>query len=48
MWDAARCIDLIVWIDVHTGKCHPIFPLGAERLAEACDLFGVKPPEPRG
>lgn len=48
LWDAARRIDLIVWIDVHTGKCHLIFPLGAEQLAEARDLFGVKPPEPRG
>jgi large subunit ribosomal protein L30 len=42
VWEAARSIDLYVWIDEHTRSCQYIRPIGAARLQEACDLVGIK------
>jgi hypothetical protein len=43
VWKAARSIDLYVWIDEHKRTCEYRFPVGAERLKEACDLLGLEP-----
>lgn len=45
VWKAAKSIDLYVWIDAHKGTWVYRQPLGAKRLAEACDLLGIKMPE---
>jgi large subunit ribosomal protein L30 len=45
VWEAARSIDLYVWVDPHKGTWQAFRPAGAQRLAEACDLLGL-PPEP--
>ena len=43
VWDAARRIDAIVWIDALKGTCEIRTVNGALRLKEACDLLGVRP-----
>lgn len=40
--DAARTIDLFVWIDANKRTVEYRQPLGAKRLAEARDLVGIK------
>lgn len=46
VWDAARTIDLYVWIDANKGTVEYRQPIGAKRLAEACDLVGIKQEQP--
>ena len=41
VWEAARSIDLYVWIDPKKRTWQAFKPAGAERLAEACDLLGI-------
>jgi large subunit ribosomal protein L30 len=42
LWEAARSIDLYIWIDEHSRTCQNIRPVGAARINEACDLLGIK------
>jgi hypothetical protein len=41
LWEAARPVDLFVWIDTHRCTCQYMRPVGAARLADACELLGV-------
>jgi hypothetical protein len=41
VWDAARSIDLYVWVDPRKRNWHVLRPTGAARLTEAYDLLGV-------
>jgi large subunit ribosomal protein L30 len=41
VWEAARCIDLYVWVDPQKRTWQAFRPAGAPRLAEACDLLGI-------
>lgn len=42
VWDAARSIDLYVWVDARKRTWQTFQPIGAARLKEACALFGIK------
>ena len=46
LWEAARRIDLFLWIDAHKRTCQYICPVGAAHLKDACDLVGIKMTEP--
>jgi large subunit ribosomal protein L30 len=41
VWEAARSIDLYVWVDPRHRAWQAFTPAGAKRLTEACDFFGV-------
>jgi ribosomal protein L30 len=41
VWDAARSIDLYVWVDPIQRTWKALRPKGAVRLKEACELLGV-------
>jgi hypothetical protein len=41
VWDAAKSIDLYVWVDPRKRTWQTFFPVGAKRLAESCDLLGI-------
>lgn len=41
VWDAARSINLYVWVDPRKRTWQAFRPAGAKRLTEACDLLGV-------
>jgi hypothetical protein len=41
VWEAARRIDLYVWVDPRKRRWQVFRPAGAQRLAEACDLLGI-------
>jgi ribosomal protein L30 len=41
VWNAARIIDLYVWVDPKKRNWQWLQPAGAARLAEACDLLGI-------
>jgi large subunit ribosomal protein L30 len=43
VWDAARSIDLYVWVDPRKRTWQVLRPGGAARLKEACELLGVAP-----
>jgi hypothetical protein len=43
VWEAARSIDLFVWVDPRKRIWQAFRPSGAQRLAEACDLLGIAP-----
>jgi hypothetical protein len=43
VWEAARKIDLYVWVDPQKRTWLPFRPAGAQRLAEACNLLGISP-----
>jgi hypothetical protein len=43
VWEAARSIDLYVWVDPRRDTWQAFRPAGALRLAEACDLLGIPP-----
>jgi len=43
VWEAARSIDLYVWVDPQKRTWQPFRPAGAQRLAEACDLPCIPP-----
>jgi len=43
VWEAARNIDLYVWVDPRKRTWQAFRPTGAPRLAEACDLLGIAP-----
>jgi hypothetical protein len=43
VWEAARSIDLYVWLDPQKRAWQAFHPAGAKRLAEACDLLGISP-----
>jgi large subunit ribosomal protein L30 len=43
VWEAARSIDLYVWVDPKKRTWQAFRPAGAKRLAEACDLLGLTP-----
>jgi large subunit ribosomal protein L30 len=43
VWEAARSIDLYVWVDPQKRMWQAFRPAGAQRLAEACDLLGIAP-----
>jgi hypothetical protein len=43
VWEAARSIDLYVWVDPKKRTWQAFRPAGAPRLAEACDLLGIAP-----
>lgn len=42
VWDAARSIDLYVWVDPYKRTWEAFQPKGAARLKEACELFGLR------
>lgn len=46
VWEAAKSIDLYLWVDPQKKTWVYRFPLGAKRLAEACALVGIEPPSP--
>jgi large subunit ribosomal protein L30 len=48
VWEAARSIDLFIWVDPRTGKWEYRLPIGAKRLVEACDLLGIPHPNSEG
>jgi hypothetical protein len=41
VWEAARSIDLYVWVDPQKRTWQSFRPTGAQRLAEACNLLGI-------
>jgi large subunit ribosomal protein L30 len=41
VWEAARSIDLYVWLDPRKRAWQAFKPAGARRLKEACELVGV-------
>ena len=41
VWEAARSIDLYVWVDPRKRTWQAFRPAGAQRLAEACDLLSI-------
>jgi hypothetical protein len=41
--EAARSIDLYVWVDPQKRVWQAFRPARAQRLAEACDLLGISP-----
>ena len=43
VWEAARSIDLYVWVDPQERAWQAFRPNGAQRLSEACDLLGISP-----
>lgn len=43
LWEAARSIDLYVWVDPRKRTCQTFRPAGAKRLIEACELLGLSP-----
>ncbi len=43
VWEAARSIDLYVWVDPRKRTWQAFRPANAQRLAEACDLLGIAP-----
>jgi hypothetical protein len=43
VWEAARSIDLYVWVDPHKRTWQAFRPAGVKRLSEACDLLGISP-----
>ncbi|HEY2858363.1 MAG TPA: hypothetical protein VGJ21_08100 [Terracidiphilus sp.] len=42
-WEAARSIDLYVWVNPRKRTWQAFRPAGARRLNEACDLHGISP-----
>jgi hypothetical protein len=42
LWEAARRIDLFFWIDAGKRTCRHLYPVGATRLKEACDLLSIE------
>jgi large subunit ribosomal protein L30 len=48
VWEAARKVDLFLWVDARTGKWTYRLPIGAKRLTEACDLLGIQRPKAEG
>jgi hypothetical protein len=48
VWEAARQIDLFLWADARTGNWTYRLPIGAKRLAEACNLLGIQRPKAEG
>jgi large subunit ribosomal protein L30 len=43
VWEAARSIDLYVWVDPRKRTWHAFRPAGAKRLIEACELLDLSP-----
>jgi hypothetical protein len=43
VWDAARSIDLYVWVDARKRTWQAFRPARAPRLKEACALLGIEP-----
>jgi ribosomal protein L30 len=43
VWEAARSIDLYVWVDPRKGTWQTFRPAGAKRVIEACELLGLPP-----
>lgn len=41
LWDDARRIDLVVWVDAHNGSCEFIRLQGAKKLDGALKLMGL-------
>lgn len=42
VWDAARSIDLYVWVDARKKTWQAFQPTGAARVNEACALLGIE------
>jgi large subunit ribosomal protein L30 len=45
VWEAARNIDLYIWVDPRTRKWEYRLPVGAKRLIEACNLLNIPYPK---
>jgi hypothetical protein len=43
VWDAARSIDLYVWVEPRKRTWEALRPANAQRLIEACDLLNISP-----
>jgi hypothetical protein len=43
VWEAARSIDLYLWVDPRKRTWQAFRPAGAKRLIEACEFLGLPP-----
>jgi hypothetical protein len=42
VWEAARRVDLFLWIDAQNRTCQHVYPDDAIHRAEACALLGIE------
>jgi hypothetical protein len=42
VWQAARCIDLFLWVDAQKRTCQHVYPDDAVHRAAACGLLGIE------